>query len=121
MFKKASRVQLRFDFKGLCTVEDLWDISVDELDVLYGQLRSEQKSHEQESLLKLNKADEILELKIGIVKDIVETKLVEAKEKEEAKAKSERKQKILAIIADKQDQDLKNKSSEELMSLINQM
>jgi len=121
MFKKASRIQLRFDVKGACSVEDLWELSVKELDALYGRLRTEQKSHEQDSLLNVNAIDDILELKINIVKDIVETKLTEAKEKENAQIKSERKQKILSIIADKQDQELKNKSSEELLSLINEM
>lgn len=121
MYKQASRVQLRFDVKGLCTVEDLWELSVKELDSVYGKLRAEQKSREQDSLLKVNKADDILDLKIAIVKDIVETKLAEAEKKEEANAKAERKKKILAIIAEKQDEELKGKSAEELMALINAM
>jgi len=121
MYKKASRIQLRFEVKGSCTVEDLWELSVKVLDDLYGRLKVEQRSHEQDSLLNVNKLDDVLELKINIVKDIVETKLTEAKEKEEIQAKTDRKKKILAIIADKQDEELKNKSSDELLSLINAM
>lgn len=119
MFEKASRLKLRFPYKGLCTVEDLWDIPLCDLDNMFKCLNKIFKQSNEESLIQNNTVeDDRVKLSIDIIKHIVKTLL---KEKEDAQSKSEkemRKQKILSIISDKQDESLINKSIEELSELI---
>jgi len=123
MFEQAIRIKLRFNFdRGRCSIEDLWDLSVEELDSIYKRLNLEMKEQKEESLLKKKSvADEILELKINIVKHIVTIKFNEQKTRENETLRTERKQKLLSIIAEKQDEELKGKSIDELNELVNSL
>jgi hypothetical protein len=121
MFEKASRQGIRYQYKGLCTVEDLWDLSVQELDGIYKKLNKELKDATEESLLGVTKKKNTeLELKVEIVKHIVQVKLAEAEAKEKRAARAQQKQKILGIIATKQDEALLSKSVEELTAMMDQ-
>ena len=118
LFESATRNKIRFGYRGLISTEDLWDLNVEELDGIYKNLIAEKKDSETESLLSEKKTNSILETKIEIVKYIFGVKVDEAKA---AKLKAEnaaKKQKILAILARKQDAELENKSAEELEKLI---
>jgi len=122
MFEKAAKLKLRFAHKGLCSVEDLYDLSVEELDSIYKGINAKLKETKEESLLETkNAADEILELKINIVKHIVVTKLAEQQARENEALMAGKKQKLLGIIADKQDEELKGKSFDELNELVNSL
>ena len=116
MFEIATRNKFRFPFKGVISTEDLWDLSVESLDNVFKTLNSEMKKTKEESLLSTkSKDDEVLELKIEIVKHIVAVK----KEARERKfLDRERNQKIMSIIAAKQDEQLHNMSVEELQKLL---
>jgi len=119
IFEKASRKKYRFNYKGQCTLEDLWDIKLEALDGMYIALTKELNEKKGVGLLETkNKKEEILEDKIKIIRHIVETKLQEQKNQEDATLRAERKQKILGMIADKQDQALEGKSIEELTKLV---
>lgn len=115
MFEVATRSKFRFPFKGLISVEDLWELSVDNLDNVFKTLNSEMKKTKEESLLSTKtKENEVLESKIEIVKYIVTTKLAEKEAREKAFLDKERNQKIMDIIAAKKDAELQNMSIEEL-------
>lgn len=121
MFEVAVRNKFRFPFKGVISVEDLWDLSVQQLDGIFKTLKSQEKKAQEESLLDTRTPeDEILTAKIEIIKYIVNTKLEEAKQAERAKEAHDQKQKILGILAEKQDEDLRNKTPEELIAMLNQ-
>jgi len=78
IFEKAIRQKVRFNFKGLISCEDLWDLPLGTLDEIYGYLRSSQKASTEDSLLKKEtKEGRILDLKIDLVKHVVATKLQE--------------------------------------------
>ena len=118
LFEKASKLKIRFNYRGLITTEDLWDLDVKALDYIYKQLMVAKKESETESLLEEKKTNPILEVQIEIVKYIFSVKVEERKAAELRAENAAKKQKILAILARKQDAELENKSTEELEKLI---
>jgi hypothetical protein len=99
MFEIATRTKMRFPYKGLVSVEDLWDLSVENLDVIYKTLNSQLKQAQEGSLLnKRTKHDEEIDLQIEIIKHIVNVKLEDANARLKAKEQREKKQKIMISL-----------------------
>ena len=122
MFEKAARLKLRINYKGLCSVEDLWDLSVNELDMIFKKLNARLREQKEDSLLEeKSPANNLLMLEIDIVKHIVSVKLAEKAAAEMASLKADRKQKILGIIAHKQDAALMDMPVEELNKLLEEL
>ena len=119
LFELATRKKFRFPFKGMISVEDLWDLSVQNLDTVFKALNAESKQAKEESLLAV-KSDEdtILDAKIEIVKHIVSVKQNEAVQRQNAAAMREQKRKLQELIANKQDAELQGKSIEELQAML---
>jgi tryptophanase len=122
MFEVAIKSKFRFPFKGSISTEDLWDLTVDDLDIIFKSLNSQMKQVKEESLLDTRtKQDEEIMSKIEIVKHIVATKLEERAFRLKAKEQKEKKQKIMEIMSNKQDADLQNKSIEELSKMLDEL
>lgn len=119
MFEAAVRNKMRFPYKGQISVEDLWDLDVNALDGVFKTLNSKVKVSQEESLLRTrSKESEELMVQIEIVKYIVSVKLAEDEARKNAEANRAKRQRILGILADKQESDLKNKSPEELQAML---
>lgn len=115
LFESATRSKMRFPFKGMISVEDLWDLSLTNLDSVFKSLNAEVKKFEEESLLHTkSKEDEEISNKIEIVKYIVNVKLNEKKKRENDIKNAETRQKLLKIKAKRQNAALENMSDEEL-------
>ncbi len=122
MFIQARRQKIRFPYKGTASVEDLWDLPVTELDKIFKQLNAEAKKMQEESLLETKSdEDKKLAVQIGIVKYIVSVKLEEKKAAEMERERKKQKQKIMSILASKQDEALKDKSIEELEKMLGEL
>lgn len=122
MFEYATRNKVRFPFKGLISVEDLWDLTLTNLDSIYKTLNKQVKQSEEESLLNTKTTvDKELDVQIAIVKHIVAVKLAEQEAREKASAKKAQKQKIMAIIATKKDEALQNSSVEDLQKMLDEL
>ena len=122
LFIVASRNKFRFPFRGVATVEDLWDLGVRDLDTIFKSLNAQAKQAKEESLLAVkSKEDAILDAKIEIVKYIVATKLAEADQKRIREEQREKKNRIAEILADKQDEELRGKSVEELQKMLGEL
>ena len=109
MYKEASKLKLRFQTtKGVLSVEQLWGLSLMELDTLAVSLEEEYKNSKGKSFLdKKTEKDKTIKLRFDIALDVLNTKV---EEKEAAKQEVEDKkhnQKILGLIKEKQDEDLK--------------
>lgn len=119
LFELATRSKFRYAYKGTISVEDLWDLSAEALDVIYRQLNAEAKTRSEESLLNTkSKADNLLEAKIEIVKYIFMVKVAESAKAAEAKKKREEKARLLNLLAEKQDEALAAKSADEIRKMI---
>lgn len=122
MFEVATRTKMRFPFKGMISVEDLWDLSVQDLDKVFKTLNSQRKEVQEESLLDTKSSeDERLETQIEIVKYIVNVKLEEQAARVKAAENKEKKQKIMALMAKKDDEAMENMSKEELQKLLDEL
>ena len=119
MFEQAARLKLRFPYKGLCTAEDLFDLTLTQLDSIFKTLNIELKTMGQESLLNTSNAETgILDLQISILRHVVELKQAEQAENNSRREKAQQRQKLLGILATKQDQDLHGKTAEEIQAMI---
>jgi len=122
IFEVAVREKYRFPFKGMISVEDLWDLNVQSLDSVFKTLNSQLKQVKEESLLNTkSQQDQELDTKIEIIKYIVKVKQEEEQLRLKAREQREQKQKLLEIYASKQDADLLNKSAEEIKAMIDQL
>jgi TRAP-type C4-dicarboxylate transport system substrate-binding protein len=63
IFEFALRNKLRFNYRGLITVEDLWDLGAQGLDYIYKGLMSEKRQTETESLIEKKTENTMLEAK----------------------------------------------------------
>ena len=118
LFKLAAKEKYRFPFRGNISVEDLFDLTTSQLDVVYKELKSQVKESSDSLLKEVSKEDKELKNKIKIVKTIFEDKKTEAVQKEQVLAEKQRKERIKELIAQKKDQDLVDKSIEELEAML---
>lgn len=122
IFEVATREKMRFPFKGMISVEDLWDLSVQNLDKVFKTLNSQRKEAQEESLLNVRSSeDEVLDTQIEIVKYVVNVKLEEQAARVKAAENKEKKQKIMALMAKKDDEEMENMSREELQKLLDEL
>ena len=122
LFELATRKKFRYIFKGVITTEDLWDLSVQDLNTIFKALKAEERQAEEESLLaEPTPEDEIRKDKIEIIRRIADIKLEDAHNATRQKEMAEQRERLMSIIAEKQDQDLRNKSQEELRKMLDQM
>lgn len=120
-FEEASKDKYRFTTpKGEISTEDLWDVpllsrSKFSLDLIARNISKELKETGEESFVKpLTISNTLLTRKFEIVKHVIAVKIAEAEEAKTAANKKAQRVKILGIIADKQDEQLKGKTLEEL-------
>lgn len=119
IYRFAVQEKLRFPFKGQISVEELFDLSIEDLDKIYKSLKKKQKDASEESLLEtVTREDKETAIKIEIVKDIFTEKksLIEAR-----KALAEKRlqnKKIQEIINRKENAALEEKSIEELKQML---
>lgn len=122
-FKQASRIGLRvLTSKGTLSVEQLWHLTQTELSTSIKNVKKQLKSSEDADDLAFldvdTKVDPTLQLTFDILKDIYLTKKEEAAARTSEREKKENNQKIMALIQEKRENNLKNLSEAELLKLL---
>lgn len=119
MYKEASRLSLRFQTsKGPLTVEQLWTLSLTDLDTLASSLDTALDKSTKSFIGKKSKEDTMLKLRFDIVIDIINTLLAEQEAKSNAQKDKAYNEKIASLILEKQDEELKKLSVDELKKLV---
>jgi hypothetical protein len=128
LFMEAARRKFRFTTPaGSVTVEDLWDLpltatsrSKANLDDVAIELDRQIKNEgDTTSFVKrTTRSNTELKMKFEIVKAVIEVRLAEQEAAEARATNLEKKNRILELIAKKQDEELAGKSVEELRELV---
>lgn len=119
IFKKASRLRLRFTYKGSLSVEDLWNLPMEELNELYKSIAVLQSQEDIPSLLEEDVAKTTTnDLRLAIIKEVYQERKAEIEEMKALAQKKAQREKIKEILAEKQDNSLASKSEEELQELL---
>jgi hypothetical protein len=126
MFDKATRLKLRFETpKGSLSTEDLWDLPLTNgrsnaslNEIAKGISRQLKENVDEDFVNQSRKADEVLELKLDIVKHVIAIRIAENDAAKLAAEKREKKQRLMDLIARKQDEQLEGKSLEELQAMV---
>lgn len=126
MFEKATRQKLRFfTDKGQLTVEDLWDLPLESstgrvnLDTLCVDLLKQLNTSDTVSFVKPGrKSNATIQLKFDIVKHVIEVRLAENAAANLARSNAEKKQELLAVVANRQRDDLQKLTTEDLLKQI---
>lgn len=119
LFEMATRSKLRFpSTKGELSVEDLWDLSDKDLDVVYKNLKDQEAKSSEESLLDDANVDPKLTAAIGIVRYIFTTKRKEKLAEKERINKKLKQKKYIDALSKKQDEAIEKMSEAELRAMI---
>lgn len=122
LFEMATRNKLRFpSTKGELSVEDLWDLSDKDLDVVYKNLKDQEVKSSEESLLDDANVDPKLTAAIGIVKYIFITKRNERLAEKERINKKLTQRKYIDALSKKQDEAIEKMSEAELRAMIDSL
>lgn len=123
IFERASRAKLRFSTsKGQLSTEDLWDLSLTSLDTIAKATNKRLKEEAEESFIETKtKESSENQLQLDILKHVISSKLTAqeaAKKRADTMGQIAR---IKAIIVEKQDKSLTEKSVDDLNAMLNEL
>lgn len=128
-FERASREGFRYSSSvGDLTTEQLWELSLvstkahkpslnDIAKNIYQQLKAEDEVSFVDTKPK-TKVIKLLEAKLEIVKHIIKVIQDEAAAKEAQKAKDDKKQKLMILLSQKEDENMSKSSIDEIKAMI---
>mgnify|MGYP007071664755 CR=1 FL=1 len=122
-FQKASRLKLRFSTtKGELSVEDLWDLSLESLDVIAKGVNKRLKDESEESFIgKKSTKNTELELRLEILKEVIEFRLKEKEAKALRVAKNAKLAQLKELANNKANEQLSGMSLDEINKLISEL
>ena len=108
----------RFKYKGLINTEDLFDLQMRELDIIYQDLVSEKNDLTAKSLLDTNNEEiDWIQGKIDVVKGVFDYKKAQADAQAKAAKAKSMKDELNEVIAQKQKDQLADMSIDQLKEI----
>lgn len=119
IFINALAQKLRFPFKGSISTEDLFSLSLTDLDALYKNLKNESTKISGDGLIKkVNPAAKTLELQIAVVMEVFNYRQNEIAAKKTATEARQKNARIRELIAKKKEAALENMDIADLEKLL---
>lgn len=118
IFEIATRQKLRFQHSriGILSVEDLWDLTLVNLDDIAKGLNRQVKASQEESFLASNKSSEnkVAETSLEVVKYVISVLEKEAADRKEAAAKADKRQQLVDALAQAEAREIIQLTPEEI-------
>lgn len=128
LFAKATRDKVKFvTVKGEISIEDLWDLPLTsekgfDLDSIAKKIAKELKDSTEESFVKPStKGSSLLELKLEVLKHIIKVKMEENETRKNLAEKKAKKEKLMEILAKKEDASLEALTPEEIRKQLEEL
>ena len=123
MFENALKKGFRYpSTKGLITTEDLFCLSLGDLNEIAKKINKRIKTSDEESFIPGPNFETSNDSKLlDVVKHIINTKLVEQNNSVLEKEKADKKQKLMALISKKNEESLEGMSKEELQKMLEEL
>jgi len=130
IFADATKAKIRFTTGlGNLTTEDLWDLPLSEtpsqatcLDSIAQHVNQDLTASKQESFVKARTTVNIIaKLKMDVILEIIRVKLDELGERVRRDEMKRKRDRIIEIIANKEDDSLQNKSLASLRKLVDEL
>lgn len=120
MYKQATRIGLKVTTpKGMLSVEQLWQLSLTDIAISIRNIKKVLKKDDDDDLSFLDNSKSVdakLQLSFDILKDIYVTRKEEQQAEITKRDNDAKRQKLVELIAEKQDSALANKSIDELIA-----
>jgi hypothetical protein len=120
IFEQASKLKLRIaTAKGMQTVEDLWDLSLESLDTIAVAVDKQLETAGKKSFIgKKDTTNKVLELQLEVLKHIIGVKLEEKATKAARVERNAQLAHLRELAANKSTEALAGKSLEEINKMI---
>lgn len=123
MFEKAARQKIRIPCeKGWLYVEDLFDLSLRELDKIYKILNTQLKTAKEDSLLDVkDTSTSKLELQVDLVKYVFGVKKSEEAAIATRIANKQKKEFLMTVLEEQQKDEIKKMSSDDIKKMLEEL
>lgn len=123
IFERATRLKLRFESgKGLISIEELWQLSLEDLDAIAKKVNKKLKDEGEESFITTKTPrNTTLELELSVLKHIIKTKI---DERDHAKLRAEKKTEaefLKGLLLEKKTDQLKGLTPKQIENRIKQL
>lgn len=112
IFEAATKQKLRFSTpRGMVNVEDLWDMNLKDLDDTARLINKKLKESNEESFItRKSTGDKRAQLQLDVVVSVIKTKIQEDEKRLNAAQRKLKREQILKLMSEKQDDAMKRKS-----------
>lgn len=125
IFEKASRLKLRFSTsQGHLTTEDLWDLSLEDLDTIAKRTNAQLRDEVEESFIpdvESKKKTSYNDLRLEILKHIILAKVAEKNAKKDRAAMLQQLAHLKELAASKKSEQLASQSLEDISKQIEEL
>jgi len=123
IFEQAAKQKIRFQSdRGLLTVEQLYDLSLQDLDTIARAVNNELKSLTEESFIAPVADNSTVEsVKLDILKHIIAVKLAAIENAKQAKDRAEKRAVLLQALASKENEEVNSMSKEEILKKLEEI